>query len=145
MNETKFRVGSYVFFHKYEDYKSHDEDFIVFVNDPVSFKDSIVIQGQGKDYFYFRYTSKDEFIENSIKQCKSLPMVAGKFLVPEVVSYLDFTINDLKLFEEFFNNIDEKHKYEKIIYDAYIKNNDFIIDENDLKKAYELYKRNKNY
>ena len=144
--KKKIQIGSQVFFKVvYEDYESHDEDYICFVEKPVLFKDFMNIRGKGKDYFYFRDMNKDEFIEYSIKHCEKLPMAAGKFLVPEVAKYFGMTIEDLKKFETFFNGIDSRHAYEKVIYDAYIKNNDFKIGKRQLNKAYKLYKENKTY
>ena len=49
-------------------------------------------------------------------------------------------IEDLKLFEDSFKRIDDKHKYEKVIYDAYIENGDFVLTEEQRNKAYQLYK-----
>ena len=144
--EKKIKIGSQVFFSGiYEDYNSHDEDYIIFVKNPTLFKDFMNIRGRGKDYFYFRDMGKDEFIEYSIRHCEKLPMAAGKFLVPDVIKHLGMTIEDLKKFETFFNEIDPRHAYEKIIYDAYIKNNDFKIGKRQLNKAYKLYKENKTY
>ena len=51
------------------------------------------------------------------------------------------TLEDLKPFEEIFNNMDEKHQYEKIIYDAYVTNNDFTLTKEQRDKAYESYKQ----
>ena len=54
--------------------------------------------------------------------------------------YKGITIDDLKLFEQAFNNIDERHTYEKIIYDAYIENNAFVLTDEQREKAYKAYK-----
>lgn len=144
--KKKIQIGSQVFFKGvYEDYESHDKDYICFVEKPVLFKDFMNIRGKGEDIFFFRDMSKNEFIDYSIKHCEKLPMAAGKFLVPEVVEYFGMTIEDLKKFETFFNEIDPRHAYEKVIYDAYIKNNDFKIGKRQLNKAYKLYKENKTY
>lgn len=144
--KKKIQIGSQVFFKGvYEDYESHDKDYICFVEKPVLFKDFMNIRGKGEDIFFFRDMSKNEFIDYSIKHCEKVPMAAGKFLVPEVIKYFGMTIEDLKKFETFFNKIDPRHAYEKVIYDAYIKNNDFKIGKRQLNKAYKLYKENKTY
>ena len=67
-------------------------------------------------------------------------MVAGKFLVPEFVEYLGFTIEDLKEFSGKFDEIDEKHAYEKIIYESYIENNGFFLTAGQKEKAFKKYK-----
>ena len=47
-------------------------------------------------------------------------MAVGKLLVPELVKYMNITIDDLKKFKFAIDEIQEKHSYEKIIYDAYM-------------------------
>lgn len=144
--KKKIKIGSQVFFKGvYEDYESHDKDYVYFVENPTLFVNFMNIRGKGEDMFFFRDMPKDEFIEYSIKHCEKLPMAAGKFIVPEVIEYLGMTIEDLKKFETFFNGIDPRHSYEKVIYDAYIKNNAFKINKRQLNKAYKLYKENKTY
>ena len=71
--------------------------------------------------------SKDEFLEYELEHCKKAKMAVGKLLVPELVKYMNITIDDLKKFKFAIDEIQENHSYEKIIYDAYIKNNDFIL------------------
>lgn len=66
-------------------------------------------------------------------------MKAGKFLVPEFANYIGLTIDDLKILEPMFRNMDEKHKYEEVIYDAYVSNNAFILTNEQRKKAFEIY------
>jgi hypothetical protein len=144
--KKKILIGSQAFFKDvYEDYKSHDVDYICFVENPTLFKDFMNIRGKGEDMFFFRDMTKDEFIEYSIKHCEKTPMAAGKFLIPELADYLGITIEDLKKFETFFNEIDPRHSYEKVIYDAYITNGKFQIGKRQLNKAYKLYKENKSY
>lgn len=67
-------------------------------------------------------------------------MAAGKFLVPEVAEFLGLTIEDLTLFENAFNRIDEKHLYEKKIYDFYVENSDFTLTQEQRDEAYQIYK-----
>lgn len=69
------------------------------------------------------------------------PLKIGKFLVPEFNEYINFTINDLKVFEDSIDKLDDRHKYQKIIYDAYIENNSFTITDQQIEKAYQEYKK----
>ena len=85
--------------------------------------------------------SKDEFLEYELEHCKKAKMVVGKLLVPELVKYINITIDDLKKCKFAIDEIQEKHSYEKIIYDAYIKNNDFILTQEQRDKAYQEYKK----
>jgi hypothetical protein len=56
-------------------------------------------------------------------------MVIGKFLIPEFNELINFTIDDLPRLEPLLNRLDDKHKYEKIIYDSYIENNAFVLTD----------------
>lgn len=138
----KIIIGSYPFFHTYPDYNSHDKDYIIFEENPTQFKNfmNIRLYDQKSDTFYYRDMAKDEFIEFELKHSSKAPMAAGKFLIPELCKYKGITLEDLKLFESAFNNIDEKHKYEKIIYDAYFKNNGFWLTKEQRDLAYNAYK-----
>lgn len=70
-------------------------------------------------------------------------MQLGKFLIPTFIEAIGFTIEDLKKLQPLADNLDDKHKYEKVIYDSYIQNNDFILTDEQLQKAYLEYKHNK--
>lgn len=56
-------------------------------------------------------------------------MQLGKFLVPTFIEAIGFTIDDLKKLQPLLDNLDDKHKYEKVIYNTYIQNNDFTLTD----------------
>ena len=66
-------------------------------------------------------------------------MVIGKFLVPEFCDAIGFTIEDLPKLEVLVTRLDEKHLYEKIIYDSYIENNAFVLTDRQRDQAYKSY------
>ena len=70
-------------------------------------------------------------------------MQLGKFLIPTFIEAIGFAIEDLKKLQPLADNLDDKHKYEKVIYDSYIQNNDFTLTDEQLQKAYLEYKHNK--
>ena len=133
-------IGSQAFFSEYEDYKSHDRDFIEFQDEPTEFRKFLIVRENGDEIFYYKTMPKEEFLQSELKHIKRIPMAAGKFLVPEVAEFLGLTIEDLKLFEDAFNRIDEKHLYEKKIYDFYVENGDFTLTQEQRDKAYQIYK-----
>jgi hypothetical protein len=135
----KFLVGSQYFFNKFEDFTPHDIDYLELVDNPTSFKNSLQITGQGKCLFQWRRMTSDEFVSITLKN--NLPMAIGKFLVPEFCKEIGFTIDHLRQLQSLVDNLDDKHKYEKIIYDAYIQNNDFYLNNDQLYEAYSTYKR----
>lgn len=143
MKNKRIKIGSQVFFSGYPDYVSHDKDFVEFQDNPEFYKTFANVKGKGNDIFYYKAMSKQEFIEYELKHCISTPMAAGKFLSPQLAEYMNITIDDLKLFQTAFDNIDEKHTYEKIIYNAYIENNAFVLNDEQRNEAYKLYKENK--
>lgn len=142
MKTTKqFIIGSSVFFADYyDDYISHDIDEL-HIMDNWSIKNTNVLnlKNNGKDIFYFKDMSKQEFINDTLT-CNT-PMRVGKFLIPEFAQYLNMTIDDLKQLKPMIDKLDDKHKYEQIIYNFYIENNDFILTEKQRDIVYDEYKK----
>lgn len=130
-------IGSRYFFGKYRDFHSHDTDYIDII-DTNEFSEKRTIRGQGKDYFILKKKPKECLIQDALKS--ELPMVVGKFLVPEFNKLIGFTIVDLPKLLPQFEKLDEKHQYEKIIYDAYIENNSFTLTDEQRDAAYASYK-----
>ena len=87
----------------------------------------------GKDIKIKKRPTKDEIVKGKI--ANALTSAAKNHIVA--------TIDDLKLFQSAFDNIDERHKYEKVIYEPYIKNNAFVLTDEQRNEAYKLYKENK--
>ena len=94
---------------------------------------------KSKCLFMWRKMAPDEFVEYTLQS--RLPMEVGKFLVPEVAEYLGFTIDHLKKLSPVFDRMDEKHGYEKVIFEAYIKNGAFFLTDEQRNKAYREYVR----
>ena len=137
---TDIIIGSSVFFEGIEGYKAKDKDIMCIQPKPLPRGLHVLnMKKEGEDIFFWSPLSKEEWIEDTLT-C-GVPMRAGKFLVPQFVEYLGFTIEDLKRLEDAFNDMDEGHRYEKIIYDAYIKNGGFFLTEEQRMKAYEEYKK----
>lgn len=134
----QFIIGSQVFFKDLEDFKPKDKD-VLCIMDSFNFKGNVLHSHlQGDDVFFFRNMDKDGFINDAIES--NVPMRLGKFLVPEFATHIDLEINDLKKLSSLAENLDEAHKYEKIIYDSYLENNDFVLTEEQRLKAFKSYK-----
>lgn len=80
----------------------------------------------------------DEFVEYTLSS--KVPMSAGKFLVKEFCDEIGFTLEHLKKLESVFDRLDDKHKYEKVIYDAYVANGEYSLTDAQRLAAYESYK-----
>lgn len=137
MNTMKHLMGSKYFFSSFSDYKSHDTDYIQIL-DTNEFKRKRIIRGQGCDYIQLKKKTKDEIIEDALNE--KLPLCVGKFLIPEFNQEIGFTIDDLPKIKPLIDRIDEKHLYERIIFESYIENGGFFLTEEQLNKAYQSYK-----
>lgn len=132
-------VGSNVFFKDINDFKSKDIDVLELVDNPTGFKNQRQFKFKDKCVFQWRRMSVNELI--SITLSNNTPMEIGKFLVPEFINEMNITIENLKQLEPLVSRLDDMRKYEKIIYDAYIENNDFYLTDEQLKDAYEIYNK----
>ena len=56
------------------------------------------------------------------------------------MKYIGFEIDDLPRLKDMFENMDEEHKYETIIYNAYVKNKSFVLKDSQRSRAYKEYK-----
>ena len=136
----QFKIGSSYFFNEYPDYVSKDIDELCIMNTFPNIKTNVLnMKIKGKDVFFYRNMDKGRFIKE-VEDTK-VYMKLGKFLIPEFAEYINFTIDDLKQLEGLFNNLDEKHKYEKVIFDSYIENGDFTLTDEQRLAAYNEYKR----
>ena len=130
-------VGSNVFFKDIEGFTSKDTDILEFVDNPTDFKIVRQFKFPDKCVFQWKRFSVDEFID--ITLVRNFPMELGKFLVPEFIKEFNVSIDHLKRLQPLIDKIDDKHKYEKIIYDSYLENNDFYLTDDQLKLAYKEY------
>ena len=130
-------VGSNVFFKDIEGFTSKDIDILEFVDDPTDFKNVRQFKFPDKCVFQWRKMPIDELID--ITLFRNFPMEIGKFLVPEFIKEFKLSIDDLKRLKPIITKLDDKHKYEEVIYNAYIENNDFILTDEQRQDAFETY------
>lgn len=130
-------MGSTYFFKSYSDFKPHDIDKIDIIETD-KFAEKQIIRGRSKDYIILKNKPKQQLIADALKS--DLAMVVGKFLIPEFNSRIGFMIEDLPQLQPLINRLDEKHLYEKIIYEAYLANGDFVLTQEQRDAAYESYK-----
>ena len=138
---NRILIGSNYFFSHYNDFNSKDVDEIEII-ETKDFSHVRQITGRGRCLFQLKkQASKDSYIDWALKS--NLGMVVGKFLVPEFCNEIGFTIEDLPKLAPLINKLDNKHKYEKIIYDSYIENGAFILTNDQRDRAYKHYKENR--
>lgn len=138
---AKILMGSQYFFSCYEDFNSKDIDEIEII--PTNeFKWSRQITGQGRCSFQLKkLESVEDYINHALES--NLGMVIGKFLVPEFCEEIGMTVNDLPKLQPLLDKLDDKHKYEEIIYNSYIENNSFTLTNSQRERAYNSYKESR--
>ena len=132
-------VGSNVFFKDIEGFTSKDIDILEFVDNPTDFKNVRQFKFPNKCVFKWSKMPIDELID--ITLFRNFPMEIGKFLVPEFIKEFKLSIDDLKRLEPIITKLDDKHKYEEVIYNAYLENNDFALTDKQRQKAYSVYNK----
>ena len=132
----RYLVGSQYFFKGFSDFVPKDLDELILEENPKDYKIKMQITGKGKCLFKWRKLKPQQFIEYT-----KLPMELGKFLVKEVCQEIGFTIEHLKQLKPIVEKLDEKHLYEKVIWESYIENNNFYLTNEQLQMAYEEYKK----
>ena len=136
-------VGSNVFFKDIEGFTSKDVDILEFVDNPTDFKNVRQFKFPNKCVFQWRKMPIDELIDVTL--FRNFPMEIGKFLVPEFIKEFKLSIDDLKKLEPIVAKLDDKHKYEEVIFRSYLENNDFILTDEQKEEAFRIYNNSRNY
>ena len=144
-------VGSDYFFHNCEGYIPHDYDYIILIDKANSSykpsfdsKDTLHIYSSHTKCdktFYYRY-EKQDFIDDIVNGIVSKYFL-NKFLVPEVNEAIGFEFSELHALNYLFDELDDKHKYLKIIYDSYIENDEYYLSDSQRELAFNEYKKYK--
>ena len=135
---NKILIGSQYFFSCYDDFKSKDIDELQII-DTTEFAQMRQITGQGKCLFQMKkHPSTEDYINWALQS--KLGMVIGKFLVPEFCAAINFSVEDLKRLSPLLPKLDDKHKYEEIIFNSYIENGVFTLTQEQRDLAYQSYK-----
>lgn len=131
-------VGSKRFFGGIDGFKSKDTDKIILVDEPKNFKYVRQTSASGSCLFEWKRMTADEFVDFML--ASNTPMGIGKFLVKEFNDEIGFTIDHLRKLGSVVDKLDKKHAYEKIIYEAYLKNGKFELTDEQRMEAYKSYK-----
>lgn len=138
---SKFLMGSQYFFSCYEDFHSKDIDEIEII-DTNKFEQMRQLTGLGRCLFQLkRKNNVDDYISYALQS--DLGMVVGKFLIPEFCEEIGLTISNLLQLQPLIDKLDDKHKYEEIIFNAYINNGSFTLTQSQRDEAYKSYKESR--
>lgn len=134
-------MGSRYFFSCYEDFVAGDIDEISII-ETNEFKQMKQITGKKGCLFVMRkHDSKEDYIDWALQS--QVGMVVGKFLVPEFCEQIGFTVEDLPRLQPLIDKLDEKHLYEKVIFDSYIENHAFELTIEQRDRAYSMYRESR--
>lgn len=138
---SKILIGSRYFFSCYDDFVSKDIDELEII-ETSDFGYLRQLTGQGKCLFQLKkQPSKENYIEYALKS--NIGMVVGKFLIPEFCEAIGFTIEDLPQLKPLIDKLDDKHKYEEIIFNSYVENESFTLTEEQRLRAYRSYRESR--
>ena len=140
---ARFKVGSKYFFDGIEGFESKDNDYVI-IMDEWKIKRTNIMRFTDKeknDNIICRNMTKEEFIDDALKS--EVPIKCGKFLVKEFNEYIGFTIEDLPQLHDMFQKMDEKHLYEKRIYECFLENGSFELNNKQREECFKIYEKGK--
>ena len=141
-NGKEYLVGSRLFFDGMPDYNPKDSDYVMLVENPTIFNDCMTVRGDKKDIFLWRKTDAEEFVDMTIRL--GTPMLAGKFLNKELCVDIRMTQQLFRRLKPLFDNMDDKHAYQKPVFDHILKTWDFDIPDKIKNIAFLIYLNSRN-
>ena len=134
---SRILVGSQYFFSQYTDFQSKDIDELEIIETD-EFQQMKQISSKERCRFIMRrHESKNDYISWALQS--KAGMIIGKFLIPEFCEEIGFTIEDLPQLAPLLERLDNKHQYERIIYESYLQNGAFYLTEQQRYAAYLSY------
>lgn len=144
MEIKRFTIGSRAIFSGYKDFENYTTDNDILIIEDASLDYDIQtsvkdMQNEEIHYIKWKNLTKEELLDYH-DHCRMGTFIQ-KFLVPEYSEYYGITIDDLKRLGRLIDYLDDKHSYEKLVYEAYIENGGFYMTPEQKEIAYEEYKR----
>lgn len=132
-------IGSKAFFDGLPEFQPHDEDWITVV-DTTEFQNIRQLHVvKGNCYFELKRKScAKDYIDWDVEH--NVGMAVGKYLVPQFAEEINLSFEDLQLLKPLVDRLDDKHDYERIIYESYLSNGDFTLTEQQRLEAYNSYR-----
>ena len=137
---ARFKMGSSYFFSSLPGYTVKDEDELILMTEWIPEDINVMHLMDGKrDLILVKEMTKKEYIQDAINS--GVPMRAGKFLCREFAIYIGLNLKELETLRQVFENMDDKHRYQKVIFEAYISNGGWWLTDEQLNNAYTEYLR----
>ena len=132
----RITTGSRAFFSGIEGFMPKDNDIVMLVDpDQVSFQWMRQTSNGSTDLFEIVRRPKAELIDQAIEKAK--PMAIARFLTPAFAQEIGLQPADLPLLQPMRDRLDKKHEYLGIIFDAYVKNQEFVLSDEQRDAAFE--------
>lgn len=140
MTTRKFLTGSKYFFNGIPGFAPHDTDYNQLdPNQSELYRQYKLSNGEIGDVFSYRAGESVSTYQQLILDGTVPWMGICSFLQVDFVEAIGASINDLKTFLPYLNNLDEKHQYLGMILKFYLKNGGFFLTKDQLYAAYESY------
>ena len=122
-------IGSRAFFDGIPGFMPHDTDYLSFSDEDGRYPH----HERGVQVFRIVHKEREEILAWLMKH----RMLQGALFVPEVAKMLKLTIDDILPLRSSFRG---KWRYYQVIYDAYVENNAFVLNDKQRAEAYRVYK-----
>lgn len=133
----KFLVGSRAFFSGIDGFRSKDTDVLILEDNPTDYQWRKESNMRGVCTFRYKKESPAVMVDRTITAGDAL--LIGKFLIKDVADAIGATVQDILPLEVLVSKLDEKHKYEDLIFNAIKENNSFILTQKQIANAYTNY------
>ena len=141
----KITTGSEVFFGGIEGFTPHDHDAIQIVEAKdvnFLFRRQMYDHTDDTDTFYVVRQPKEHYIRWAVKFATG--NILGQFLTPAFCEAFGITVDDLPKLQPLCDRLDARHRYQIIIYNAYIANGSMTLTAEQRQAAYEEYRQARN-
>lgn len=148
--EKKFIAGSFYFFKDMPGYNLHDLDYVIITDETfVDYHHIYWIEnGIAQDRFYWKKNTPEWHIMQMLNE-KSFALDIARFLIQGVAEELGITIDDLMKLKHIVNKLktdfNGKYDYYRLIFNAYIENNAFILTDKQRMLAYDSYRNSRRH
>ena len=131
-------VGSMAFFGNIDGFHPKDRDYAVLVENAVGYRFTRQRICGAYDIFEYAKLPADEMVAYAVKA--GLAMRLNAFLVPEFAREIGLEVPQLEGLRPLAESLDDKHRYLKVIYNAYLENGKFELTDGQRMEAYKAYK-----
>jgi hypothetical protein len=143
MERERILVGSRAFFDGIPDFKPHDSDWVEFYDtSEVSFQYKNVLKAGSDCVFQLVRRPKQQRIDYALAHER--PFSLCMFLVPRICKEFGMDLHDLEMLRPMRENLNYRHLYLGIIFDAYMENGSMTLTDNQRTHAYIEYMKARN-